>query len=617
MTPKTPAALERIRQHLLDVLPELDAELVQQVLEQAMIRGSTARLLDQYFQDRPDALARPGPRVPAGLVRLAHVLIDRGYAGVTAPACAECGKRSRLMDRTAGERSVCRGCAGRLRANYETCARCQRHMRIVSRREGPLCGTCYHKGTRTECAVCRRVRQPVVRRPDGGALCNSCAPRPVHQCLTCGDQAPAHALTPDGPVCRRCYRAPSRLCGQCGHEEPIIRRGRGGKPDLCAGCYRAPQRICSGCGRVRPSATFTGGISLCPSCHPRPPRTCAVCGQSRPVQADWPMGPVCNACYDRVRRTPRSCTRCGISRPLIGTLEGAALCGPCAGNTALSYACRGCGTSGANYRRGYCTRCVLNRRLTELLTGNDGRLAPGLDEIRTALCGAAQPIRVLTWLAFDGVPELLADLAAGEVVISHLALDQLPDRPNTTYIRDLLSTAGVLPVRNEELERLPRWADRALAQAPSEHRQIVSPFAHWFLIHRLRQQTRGRRGPSHAGIRVAQARIQQALELLAWLDAKGIALADLHQSDLDRWLTQGPRGRHAIRAFLRWAHHHRLARRLEIPTQRVGQPPTSSSTTNGSTTSDAALRTKTCRSMSASSAAWCCSSASRPPASST
>ncbi|QXE33828.1 hypothetical protein KQY30_05510 [Streptomyces sp. GMY02] len=37
-----------------------------------------------------------------------------------------------------------------------------------------------------------------------------------------------------------------------------------------------------------------------------------------------------------------------------------------------------------------------------------------------------------------------------------------PTLPTISYARDLLSTAGVLPQRNEAVERLPRWADAVL-----------------------------------------------------------------------------------------------------------------------------------------------------------
>ncbi|MFJ3673357.1 hypothetical protein ACIPSE_43580 [Streptomyces sp. NPDC090106] len=126
------------------------------------------------------------------------------------------------------------------------------------------------------------------------------------------------------------------------------------------------------------------------------------------------------------------------------------------------------------------------------------------------------------------------------------------------------------------MERLPRWADHALAQAPAGHRQIVSPFAHWYVIRRRhhRHRDRSRRGQGLGASSLARtcSLIQRPLELLAWLVGQGIALADLNQPALDRWLSQGKRHRGDIRQFLQWAHRHKMTRDLNVPKCRVEQP---------------------------------------------
>ncbi|WP_157875515.1 hypothetical protein [Streptomyces sp. CNQ431] len=66
--------------------------------------------------------------------------------------------------------------------------------------------------------------------------------------------------------------------------------------------------------------------------------------------------------------------------------------------------------------------------------------------------------------------------------------------------------------------------------------------------------------------------ITRSLQLLAWLDDEGIALADLTQPTLDRWLAQDTRRHVHIRTFLRWAQHHKLTRKLHVPVRRVGKP---------------------------------------------
>ncbi|WP_406003425.1 hypothetical protein [Streptomyces sp. NBC_00829] len=151
--------------------------------------------------------------------------------------------------------------------------------------------------------------------------------------------------------------------------------------------------------------------------------------------------------------------------------------------------------------------------MSKLLGTTQNTIAPKTQAVHAALSGADRPIRILHWLNHEGVPELLARLAQTEATLRHNDLDELPDTPTTSYVRDLLSTAGVLLQRNEALERLPRWADAVLKEAPAHHRQIVSPFAHWHLIHRHRRLARRRAGQAvRDGHRRSQ--IRRALELL-------------------------------------------------------------------------------------------------------
>ncbi|MBL3670992.1 hypothetical protein JL475_34625 [Streptomyces sp. M2CJ-2] len=92
------------------------------------------------------------------------------------------------------------------------------------------------------------------------------------------------------------------------------------------------------------------------------------------------------------------------------------------------------------------------------------------------------------------------------------------------------------------------------------------------MIRRHRDRTRRGQGLGSSSLARTRSLILRALELLAWLDDEGLALADLNQSALDRWLSQGTRQRRDIRPFLQWAHRHKLARSLNVPTRRVEQP---------------------------------------------
>lgn len=428
-------------------------------MQEAVIRGAAVGILDRHLAEHPDTLTRPGTAAPFALVRLAHALLDHGTPGVTAPVCADCGKPSRKLGRQYDGRSLCPNCFSR--AHYATCVRCARPARRTTALEdGPVCPNCKRAAAMPHCTTCGREVRGAARLPDGLPLCHHCRPRPARACISCGTEAPVQSITAAGPVCRQCYRSPTRQCGRCGEVRSIMQRACGDEPDLCAQCCRVPDRTCFQCGRTRRVAAIVRGKPLCPGCHERRPRSCAICHLSRKVQAEWPLGPVCNTCYTRVRRAPATCSECGQKRPLIGRrLDGAACCGPCCGD-GPAYECQGCGNSGLLYRRGFCARCALDQRLTSLLAPDAPCVPEQLAPVRAALLVAGRPVTVHHWLDLDGVADLFAALATGRTTITHRDLDALPDKLITAYARDLLSTAGLLPTRHEEVERLPRWPTR-------------------------------------------------------------------------------------------------------------------------------------------------------------
>lgn len=131
---RTTEGLTRIRHRLHARLPGLDEQILEEVLQDAVIRGAAVGILDRHLA----ALTRPGTAAPFALVRLAHALIDHGIGGVTAPACADCGKPSRQLGRQIQGRSLCPYCFSQ--AHYATCVRCARpaHRTLVLK-DGPVC----------------------------------------------------------------------------------------------------------------------------------------------------------------------------------------------------------------------------------------------------------------------------------------------------------------------------------------------------------------------------------------------------------------------------------------------------------------------------------------------
>jgi hypothetical protein len=220
-----------------------------------------------------------------------------------------------------------------------------------------------------------------------------------------------------------------------------------------------------------------------------------------------------------------------------------------------------------------CSRCFLKAQLAERLGGDEQALPSPLTATYLALVGAGRPHSVIYWLSRDGVSDLLNQLTCTGTKPTHQQFDELASTPATRYVRDLLVAAGVLPPRDEYLEALPRAADELLAQAPDHHRRIVTTFAHWDLLHRVRRASRHR--PTRISTQNrTRSTLRRVLELLTWLDDQGTRLDQLTQLDLDQWLDEGSITRRDVRPFITWAGRRGLASDLNVPSPRVAAPKT-------------------------------------------
>ena len=223
-------------------------------------------------------------------------------------------------------------------------------------------------------------------------------------------------------------------------------RGRGpgtAPPTLArAACHRGPVGECSQCGQQRYLKGRRDGKPVCERCYIQPPDTCAFCGQLAPITARWDAGSACVRCYPRIRATPLACPGCRQLRVLASLgQDGQPVCQACAGNTE-TYLCRRCGGPADGFVRGTCSRCALKERVDELLGAHAGA---GLAAIREALCGAANPKSILTWLYRSNSARLLAGLARHDGPLTHELLDTFPRSHARSQIRQALVHAGVLP----------------------------------------------------------------------------------------------------------------------------------------------------------------------------
>ncbi len=388
--------------------------------------------------------------------------------------------------------------------------------------------------------------------------------------MRCGKLRPANALTDAGPVCRNCYAPPPRLCGLCQQIKPISVRKNESQPAICRDCYRGPIQTCALCGRLRHGFQSRGGAFYCSSCRPTRTLPCADCGETKPVQANWPVGTLCDTCYHRRKRGPAPCAQCGSLRTLVGRTEDGNICGPCAGAD-IHFACRRCGYPGDIYADGSCARCIARDRVHDLLSDQDGIVRPQLQPLAEQLGAAQKPWSVISWTRRSDAARMLAGLAAHQQEITHDLLDELPHEPRTIYIRRLLVAAGVLPQRQEDFARLHRWLRDTLADLPAHQARVIRPFAEWGVLRVARRRADKGQYTFYAASN-DRINVRVAITFMTWLDTHSITLADLNQEALDLWMTSNSSQPSHVSAFIRWATARRLTGKLTIPRQRYGLP---------------------------------------------
>jgi hypothetical protein len=132
---------------------------------------------------------------------------------------------------------------------------------------------------RPRCLDCSEPK-PLVRRVDGGRVCNRCRHRrrPLEKCARCGAMARRAKRDADGePICARCnqltYVPPVHRCGVCG-----VNRTYRTKKRICRECAEQPHTSCAACGL--PAAIPTDGTDpRCSHCATGTTELCRECGE--------------------------------------------------------------------------------------------------------------------------------------------------------------------------------------------------------------------------------------------------------------------------------------------------------------------------------------------------
>jgi hypothetical protein len=316
----------------------------------------------------------------------------------------------------------------------------------------------------------------------------------------------------------------------------------------------------------------------------------------RGAVADHPAHLVHRYAIPRELHEPPHGPRRGVGRRLAAGREGDGqpdLCPTC--YQAPIEPCSRCGTTTrcrrtTPDRSPICFRCQLDQRLTRLLTGPDGTVPAALVPLQQAILGVDNPLTAIGWLGRSPAVPILERLAAGELALTHQALDQatasLPKqdgRPGrhpfaVEHLRQLLVACGALPERDPHLARLEQFITRqAEALAVDADRRLLRAWATWQVLRRLRARAAEGK-PTVNRAYVARGKVTQAVRFLAWLDSQDASLATCQQHHLDRWFAASPgladalATRRQARSFLAWAITRRALHGVRLPPHQQRGP---------------------------------------------
>jgi hypothetical protein len=596
--------------------PALDRAVVTEVVTSVAGGRAKRRRLAQALLDRPTVLADGRSPAPRAVGDLLIALRTAGARMISPPACTDCGKPLRTLQRR-GEDWYCAVCGPRPRR----CASCgqERIIATLDRQGRPRCQRCPDEDDRDPLALLAdtvttlepslpahivtaaagrvfsrpaKLRQlawtieatPTLLTGDGAhapipgvlrlieELCDAGAQTIIRPaCPGCHRVIHLHRRIAGQWLCRNCVaKSRAQPCARCGVIREAATRDEHGRP-LCPSCFTtdpANQEPCIACGRRRPVSTRTPDGPLCPTCQPSKTMTCAICGRHAPcVISKTTNQPWCYGCQQRWAR----CSRCGQVGPIYGGTRSEPLCGPCVRpDPEFWHPCPSCRQTGQVHRAGPCARCCLKQRLRELLGNDAGEIPTDLQALYRALAEADQPGTAQRWLNDSATPAILRRLAGQQ--LTHEALDDLPASKPVEHLRSVLVAIGTLPHRDEHMARLERWITRTLAErADPDERKMLHRYATWHVIRRLRGRLTGTDTTHHQAV-AARRNIKAATVLLDWLAAHDRTLATADQGDLDAWLSSTHTTHHVDAGnFVRWARKHKLTR-LDFATARWGGP---------------------------------------------
>lgn len=305
---------------------------------------------------------------------------------------------------------------------------------------------------------------------------------------------------------------------------------------------------------------------------------CLDCGSPN-IKVVLPHGHLCWRCKQRRHRDPRPCPGCARTRPLAWLAAGEAtagleVCAACAGAISV-FACKACGSEEHPYSYSRCARCYVRELLTEILTDPaTGDIHHRLQPVFDLLVNSSRPATTYWWLTKpDAVaPTILSAMASGRLLISHDPFrEQFPMDRRHSYLRDLLTSTGVLPPYTLAIERIGPWLTEILAEHTTAHAEVLNRFARWHILRRMRQHATNGTLTSSV-VNGGRSDIRAASRLLGWLEHRDSTVSDLTQPELECYLAAHPTARSSGRGFLIWLGTSRTNTRITLSAVRKPEP---------------------------------------------
>jgi hypothetical protein len=303
--------------------------------------------------------------------------------------------------------------------------------------------------------------------------------------------------------------------------------------------------------------------------RPKPPpdptqyADCERCGQAYKTVAWWQDTQICAYCYLAGKRTTGRCVQCGHIGICPGRTDaGQYLCRACSG-IQLNVDCVLCGDEAELYRAGHCWRCELALQVDQLLTDpTTGSISKQLEPLASALKTMTRPNSGVTWLRNKQVRSTLQQIAQA-ATIDQSVLNRLPRSRHTAHIRALLAEHGIADARVDYRERFDAWSVDKLSELSDPASQLViRSYLRWQISHKLDGScTEGRFLASKQAVTVA-------VDFLNWLAHQTVSFTDVSQTEVERYISEGPETRRLLIRFLPWATKSYRLGKLEIAPHR-------------------------------------------------